>query len=93
MDEERVLAADWMAWFWAVASCTQRERLAEGRLILVWKRRRSPRQMRLVQKEEDEAQGDLLGDTQEEDEESQELALALEDRGQQILRVSRDLRE
>ena len=82
MDEERVLAADWLARLRAVASCSQRERLTEGRLMLLWKRRRSPRQVRLVQEEEDEVRGDLLGDTQEEDEESQELALALEDRGQ-----------
>ena len=82
MDEERVLAADWLARLRAVASRSQRERLAEGRLMLLWKRRRSPRQVRLVQEEEDEVQGDLLVDTQEEDEESQELALAMEDRGQ-----------
>ena len=50
--------------------------------MLLWKRRRSPRQVLLVQEEEDEARGDLLGDTQEEDEEAQELALTLEDRGQ-----------
>ena len=82
MDEERVLAADWLARLLAVASCSQREQLAEGRLLLLWKRRGSPRQVWLVQEEEDEVQGDLLGDTQEEDEEPQELALALEDRGQ-----------
>ena len=38
--------------------------------------------MRLVQEEEDKVRGDLQVDTQEEDEEYQELALALEDRGQ-----------
>ena len=67
MDEERVLAADWLAWLRAVASCSQRERLAEERLMLTRKRRRSPRQGRLMQEEEDEAWQDLLVDTQEED--------------------------
>ena len=79
MDEEQVLAADWLARLRAVASRSQQERLAEGWLMLLWKRRRSPRQVRLVQEEEDKAREVLLGDTQEEDEESQELALALED--------------
>ena len=82
MDEEQVLAADWLERSQEVASRSQREWLAEGRLMLLWKMRRSPRQVRLAQEEEDEVRGDLLGDTQEEDEESQELALALEDRGQ-----------
>ena len=50
--------------------------------MLLWKRRRSPRQVQLVLEEEDEVRGDLLVDTQEEDEESQELAWTLEDRGQ-----------
>ena len=82
MDEEQVLAADWLARLRAVALCSQRERLAEGRLMLLWKRRKSPRQVRLVQEEEDEVREDLLVNTQEEDEESQELALAPEDWGQ-----------
>ena len=60
MDEERVLAADWLARLRAVASRSQQERLAEGRLMLLWKRRRSPRQTRLMQEEEDEVRGDLL---------------------------------
>ena len=51
--------------------------------MLLWKRRRSPRQVQLVQEEEeDEVREDLLVYIQEEDEESWELALALEDRGQ-----------
>ena len=81
MDEERVLTADWLARLRAVASRPQRERLAEERLMLMWKRRRSPRQGRLVQEEEDEAWQDLLVDTQEEDEGSRGLVLALEGRG------------
>ena len=68
MDEERVLAADWLPRLRAVTSRSQREWLAEGRLMLLWKRRRSPRQVLLVQEEEDEARGVLLEDTQEEDE-------------------------
>ena len=82
MDEERVLAADWLARLRAVASRSQWERLAEGRLMLLWKKRRSPRQVRLMQEEEDEVREDLLVNTQEEDEESRELAVAPEDRGQ-----------
>ena len=82
MDEERVLAADWLAWLWAVASRSQRERLVEERLMLLRKRRRSPRQGRLMQEEEDEAWQDLLVDTQEEDEGSRGLVLAPEGRGQ-----------
>ena len=93
MDEERVLAADWLARLRAVASRPQRERLAEGRLMLLWKRRRSPRQVWLVQEEEDEVREDLLVYIQEGDEESRELASALEDRGQQILWASHDLCE
>ena len=81
MDEERVLADDWLARLRAVASRSQRGRLAEERLMLMRKRRRSPRQGRLVQEEEDEAWQDLLVDTQEEDEGSQGLVLALEGRG------------
>ena len=82
MDEERVLAADWLARLRAVASRSQLERLAEERLMPMQKRRRSPRQGRLVQEEEDEAWQDLLVNTQEEDEESRGLVLALEDQGQ-----------
>ena len=82
MDEERVLAADWLARWRVVASCSQRERLAEERLMLMWKRRRSPRQGRLMQEEEDEAWQDPLVDTQEEDEGSRGLVLAPEGRGQ-----------
>ena len=82
MDEERVLAADCLVQLRAAASRSQRERLAEGRLMLLWKRRRNPRQVRLVQEEEGKVREDLLVDTQEEDEGSQELALAPEDRGQ-----------
>ena len=82
MDEERVLAADWLARLQAVASRSQRERLAEERLMLMRKRRRSPRQGRLVQEEEDEAWQDLPVNTQEEDEESRGLVLALEDQEQ-----------
>ena len=65
-----------------VARWDEREQPAERQLMLLWKRRRSPRQVQLVLEEEDEVRGDLLVDTQEEDEESQELAWALEDRGQ-----------
>ena len=83
MDEERALAADWLAQLRAVASCSQRERLTEVRLLLIRKRRRSPRQGRLVQEEEeDEAWQDLLVYTQEEDEGSRGLVLAPEVRGQ-----------
>ena len=82
MDEERVLAADWLARLRAVASRSQRERLAEERLMLMRKRRRSPRQGRLVKEEEDEAWQDVLVDTQEEDEGSRGLILAPEGRGQ-----------
>ena len=74
MDGERVLAADWLARLRAVASRSQRERLAEGRLMLLWKRRRSPRQVRLMQEEEDEVRGDLLVNIPKGDEESQERA-------------------
>ena len=70
MDEERVLAADWPARLRVAASCSQRERLAEGGLMLWWKRRRSPQQVRLMQEEEDEVRGDLLVSIQKEDEES-----------------------
>ena len=82
MDEERVLATDWLARLRAVASRSQRERLAEERLKLMWKRRRSPRQGRLMQEEEDEVWQGLLVDTQEEDEGSRGLVLAPEGRGQ-----------
>ena len=82
MDKERVLAADWLAWLRAVASRSQRERLAEERLMLMRKRRRSPRQGRLMQEEENEAWQDLLVDTQEDDEGSRGLVLAPEGRGQ-----------
>ena len=74
MDEERVLAVDWLARLRAAASRSQRERLTEGRLMLLWKRRRSPRQVQLMQEEEDEVRGDLLVNIQKADEESQELA-------------------
>ena len=74
MDEERVLAAEWLAWLRAVASRSQQERLAEGRLLLLWKRRRSPRQVQLMQEEEDEVRGDLLVNIPKGDEESQEWA-------------------
>ena len=73
MDEERVLAADWLARLRADASRSQWERLAEGQLMLLWKRR-TPRQVRLMQEEEDKVRGDLLVNIQKEDEESQELA-------------------
>ena len=69
MDEERVLAADWLARLRAVASRSQWERLAVGRLMLLWKRRRSPRQVRLMQEEEDEVRGDLLVNIPKGDEE------------------------
>ena len=82
MDEELVLAADWLAQMRAVTSHSQRERLAEEQLTLMRKRRRRPRQGRLMQEEEDEAWQDLLVDTQEEDEGSRGLVLALEGRGQ-----------
>ena len=74
MDEERVLAAAWLARLRVAASRSQRERLAEGLLMLLWKRRRSARQVRLIQEEEDEVRGDLLVNIQKGDEESQELA-------------------
>ena len=74
MDEERALAVDWLAWLRAVASRSQREQLAEGWLMLLWERRRSPRQVRLVQGEEDKVREDMLVYIQEGDEESRELA-------------------
>ena len=82
MEEERVLAAGWLARLRAVASRSQWERLAEERLMLMRKRRRSPQQGRLMQEEEDEAWQDLRADTQEEDEGSRGLVLAPEGRGQ-----------
>ena len=82
MAEERVLAADWLVRLRAVASRSQRERLAEARLMLLRKRRRSPRQGRLMQEEEDEARQDLPVDTQEEDEGARRLVLAPEGRRQ-----------
>ena len=82
MDEERVMAADWLARLQAVASLFQREQLAEERLVLVWKRRRSPWQEQLLQEEEDEVWQDLLVDIQEEGEGPQELVLVPEGRGQ-----------
>ena len=42
--------------------------------MLFWKRRRSHRQVRLMQEGEDEVRGDLLVNIQKGDEESQELA-------------------
>ena len=81
MAEERVLAADWLVRLQAVASRSQRERLAEARLMLLQKRRRSPWQGRLMQEEESETMQDLLVDTQEEDEGARGLVLALEGRG------------
>ena len=75
MDEERVLAADWLARLRAVASRSQRERLAEGWLMLLWKRRRSLRQVRPMQEEEDdEVRGDVLVNIPKGDEESMERA-------------------
>ena len=74
MDKEWVLAADWLARLRAAACCSQRERLVEGWLMLLWKRRRSPRQVRLMQEEEDEVRGDLLVNIQKGNEESQKLA-------------------
>ena len=83
MGEERVLAADWLARLRAAASRSQWERLAEERLMLLWKRRRNPRQVRLMQEEEeDEVQEDLRADIQMEGEGFQELAEALEEGGQ-----------
>ena len=82
MAEERVLAADWLVRWRAVASRSQRERLAEARLMLLQKRRRSPRQGRLMQEEESETMQDLLVDTQEEDEGARGLVLAPEGRVQ-----------
>ena len=81
MAEERVLAADWLVRLRAVASRSERERLAEARLMLLQKRRRSPRQGRLMQEEESETMQDLLVDTQEEDEGARGLLLAPEGRG------------
>ena len=80
MAEERVLAADWLVRLRAVASRSQREWLAEARLMLLQKRRRSPRQGRLMQEEESETMQDLLVDTQEEDEGARGLVLAPEGR-------------
>ena len=82
MDEERVLAADWLARLRAASSRSQRKRLAEEQLMLLWKRKRNPRQVRLMQEEEDEVQEDLRANIQTEGEGSQELAQALEDQGQ-----------
>ena len=82
MAEEQVLAADWLVRLRAVASRSQRERLAEARLMLLQKRSRSPQQGRLMQEEEGEARQDLPVDTQEEDEGARGLVLAPEGRGQ-----------
>ena len=80
MAEERVLAADWLVRLRAVASRSQREQLAEARLMLLQKRRSRPRQGRLMQEEEGEARQDLPVDTQEEDEGAWGLVLAQEGR-------------
>ena len=49
--------------------------------MLLQKRRRSPRQGRLMQEEESETMQDLLVDTQEEDEGARGLVLAPEGQG------------
>ena len=75
MDEQRVLAVDWLARLRAAASRSQLEQLAEGRLMLLRKKRRSPRKVWLMQEEEDdEVRGDLLVNIPKGDEESQERA-------------------
>ena len=74
VDEERVLASDWLERLRVAASRSERERLAEGQLMLLWKRRRNPRQVRLMQEEENEVQEDLRVNIQTGDEESQEPA-------------------
>ena len=81
MDEERVLAADWLARLLAAASRSQRKRLAAERVMLLWERRRNPRQARLMQEEENEVQEDLRANIQMEGEGPQELAQALVDWG------------
>ena len=75
------MAADWLAQLQAVASSSQRERLAAERVMLLWERRRNPRQVRLMQEEEDEVQEDLRANIQMEGEGLHELAQALVDRG------------
>ena len=80
-DEERVLAADRLARLQAAASHSQRERLAAERVMLLWERRRNPRQARLMQEEEDEVQEDLRANIQMDGEGPQELAKALVDQG------------
>ena len=81
MDEERVLGADWLAQLQTAASCSQRERLAVERVMLLRERRMNPWQARLVQEEEDEVQEDLRVNIQMEGEGPQELAQALVDQG------------
>ena len=82
MDEERLLAADWLARLWAAASRSQQERLAAELVMLLWERRRNPRQVRLMQEEEeDEIPENLRANIPMEGEGLQELAQALVGRG------------
>ena len=73
MDEKRTLAADWLARQRAVASHLPRERLAAEQVLMLWERRRNPRQARLMQEEEDRAPEVLKVDIQKNDEGFQEL--------------------
>ena len=84
MDEERLLAADWLARLRAAASRSQRERLAAERVMLLWERRRNPWQVRLMQEEEEEEDKipeNLRANIPMEGEGLQELAQALVGRG------------
>ena len=88
MDEERLLAADWLAQLRAAASCSQRERLAAERVMLLWERRRNSRQVWLMQEEEEEEEEEedeipenLRANIPMEDEGLQELSQALVGRG------------
>ena len=62
-----------------VASRLPRERQAAERVLMLWERRRNPRQARLVQEEEDGAPEVLTEDSQKKDEGFQELVRVRED--------------
>ena len=79
MDKKWTLAAEWLARQRGVASRLQRERLAAERVLMLWKRRRNPRQAQLMQEEEDWAPEDLKVDIQKKDEGFQELVRVRED--------------
>ena len=89
MDEERFLAADWLVRLRAAASRSQRERLAAERVMLLWERRRNPRQVRLIQEEEEEEDGipeNLRTNIPMEGKGLQDMAQALVGRGREFCR-------